>query len=155
MELAGRFIKKGFTDKQAKLKAVWENPQISAICSQMPTMSILMANIAAAVDRTALSENDRRHLHDYARQTFSNYCAGCTQICENALAGRVPVGDILRYLMYARTYPETNDARRRFAAIPASVRQRLTTWDYSLAESRCPRRLPIARLMDEAIQELA
>ena len=155
LEMAGRFVRQGFTDKQAKLKAVWENPQISAICSQMPTMSILMANIAAAVDRTSLSGSDRRGLHDYARETYSHYCAGCTRICENAVAGQVPVGDVMRYLMYARNYPDANDARRRFAAIPPSVRRELTRGEYTLAESRCPRRLPIARLMGEAMRELA
>ena len=155
LELAGRFIQKGFTDKQAKLKAVWENPQISAICSQMPTMSILMANIAAAVDRTSLTENDRRHLDRYARETFSQYCAGCTQICENAVAGHVPVGDVMRYLMYARSYGDRHDARRRFAAIPDAIRQQMTREDYSIAEARCPRQLPIARLMGEALEDLA
>lgn len=155
LELAGRFIEKGFTDKQAKLKAIWENPQISAICSQMPTMSILMANIAAAVDRTTLTEKDRLHLDRYARETFSHYCAGCTQICENAIAGHVPVGDIMRYLMYSRSYGDGNDARRRFAAIPDSIRRQMAQEDYSVAEARCPRRLPIARLMKEAMGELA
>jgi predicted aldo/keto reductase-like oxidoreductase len=155
LELAGRFVTKGFTDKQAKLKAIWENPQISAICSQMPTMSILMANIAAAVDRTSLTDNDHQHLDRYASETFSHYCAGCTQICENAVAGHVPVGDVMRYLMYARSYGDRHDARRRFAAIPEAIRQRLTRTDYTIAEARCPRRLPIARLMDEAVNELA
>jgi hypothetical protein len=155
LELAGRFVQKGFTDKQAKLKAVWDNPQISAICSQMPTMAILMANIAAAVDRTTLTDNDRQHLDRYARETFSHYCAGCTQICQNAIAANVPVGDVMRYLMYARSYADTNDARRRFAAIPHAVRQQMTRADYSAAEARCPRRLPIARLMGEALEDLA
>jgi hypothetical protein len=155
LKLAGRFVQKGFSDKQAKLKAVWENPQISAICSQMPTMSILMANIAAAVDRTALTDNDRRYLHDYARETFSHYCAGCTRICEEAVAGKVPVGDVMRYLMYARGYGETHDARGRFAAIPDAVRRQLTRQDYTLAESRCPRGLPIGRLMRDAVDNLA
>lgn len=155
LELAGRFLKQGFTDAQAKLKAVWGNPQISAICSQMPTMAILMANIAAAVDRTSLSATDRRHLNGFAQKTFSHYCAGCTAICESALGGEVPVGDVMRYLMYARSYPDTNNARRRFAAIPEKVRRQMTGIDYSLAESRCPRRLPIARLMAEAARELA
>jgi predicted aldo/keto reductase-like oxidoreductase len=155
LELAGRFVKKGFTDKQAKLKAVWENPQISAICSQMPTMAILMANIAAAVDRTTLSDNDRQHLERYARETFSHYCAGCTQICQNAIAENVPVGDVMRYLMYARNYGDLNDARRRFAAVPDAVRKKLIQADYSAAEARCPRQLPIARLMGEALEDLA
>ena len=155
LELAGRFVKKGFTDKQAKLKAVWENPQISAICSQMPTMAILMANIAAAVDRTTLTDSDRQHLERYARETFSHYCAGCTQICQNAIAEKVPVGDVMRYLMYARSYGDSNDARRRFAAIPDAVRKKMTQADYSAAEARCPRQLPIARLMGEALEDLA
>ncbi len=155
LELAGRFVQKGFTDKQAKLKAVWENPQISAICSQMPTMSILMANIAAAVDRTSLTQNERQQLERYARETFSHYCAGCSQICENAVAVKLPVGDIMRYLMYARSYGDSQDARRRFAAIPDAIRQQLTRQDYTVAEARCPRQLPIARLMSEALRELA
>ncbi|BBO84673.1 aldo/keto reductase [Desulfosarcina ovata] len=155
LELAGRFVRKGFTDKQAKLKAVWENPNISAICSQMPTMSILMANIAAAVDRTALTRNDHRHLNRYARDTYAGYCAGCTRICENALAGKVPVGDVMRYLMYAQNYGDTHDARLKLAAIPEAVRRRLAETDYSAAEARCPRRLPIGRLMDKALRELA
>ncbi|MFO7496663.1 MAG: aldo/keto reductase [Desulfobacterales bacterium] len=155
LELAGRFLQKGFTDKQAKLKAVWENPQISAICSQMPTMSILMANIAAAVDRTSLTENERQQLERYARETFSHYCAGCSQICENAVAVKLPVGDVMRYLMYARSYGDSQDARRRFAAIPDAIRQQLTRQDYTVAEARCPRQLPIARLMGEAVRELA
>ncbi len=155
LELAGRFVQKGFTDKQAKLKAVWENPQVAAICSQMPTMSILMANVAAAVDRTALSGADRRHLDHYAHDTYAHYCAGCTQICERAVAGRVPVGDVMRYLMYARSYTNGHDARQRFAAIPQAVRDRLTRTDYRAAEAGCPRQLPIARLMAQAAQELA
>ncbi len=155
LELAGRFVQKGFTDKQAKLKAVWENPQIASICSQMPTMAILMANIAAAVDRTALTENETQHLDRYARETFSHYCAGCTQICEKTLAGHVPVGDVMRYLMYARSYGDRDDARRRFAAISDAVRQQMIQADYSAAEARCPRRLPIARLMGEALEDLA
>lgn len=155
LELAGRFLQKGFTDKQAKLKAVWENLQISAICSQMPTMSILMANIAAAVDRTSLTENERQQLERYAHETFSHYCAGCSQICENAVAVKLPVGDVMRYLMYARSYGDSQDARRRFAAIPDAIRQQLTREDYTVAEARCPRQLPIARLMGEALRELA
>jgi predicted aldo/keto reductase-like oxidoreductase len=151
LELAGRFVQKGYTDKQAKLKAVWENPQISAICSQMPTMSILMANIAAAVDRTSLTDNDRFHLERYATETFSCYCAGCAQICENAVPGNIPIGDVMRYLMYEKTYGDTHDARKFFNSISPEIRDRMMVEDFSVAESRCPRKLPIARLMHEAV----
>ncbi|MEJ2170087.1 MAG: aldo/keto reductase, partial [Desulfobacterales bacterium] len=49
LKLAGRFLQKGFTDGQAKLKAVWRNPQIASICSEMPNMTLLMSNVAAQV----------------------------------------------------------------------------------------------------------
>jgi uncharacterized protein len=155
LALAGRFLARGFTDKQAKLKAVWENPRISAVCSQMPTMSILMANIAAALDRTALTMDDRRHLDRYARETFSHYCAGCMAICESAVAGHIPVANVMRYLMYARSYGAVDEARHGFAAIPQAARRRMVRADYARAEFRCPRRLPIGRLMKEAVDELA
>ena len=58
LQMAGRFLSKGFTDAQAKLKAVWSNPAISSICSEMPNMTILKANVAAALDRTTLSHRD-------------------------------------------------------------------------------------------------
>jgi len=57
--------------------------------------------------------------------------------------------------MYARSYGDSQDARRRFAAIPDAIRQQLSRQDYTVAEARCPRQLPIARLMGEALQELA
>ena len=55
LELAGRFLQKGYTNAQARLKAVWENQQIASICSEMPNMSILMANTAAAMDKTDIA----------------------------------------------------------------------------------------------------
>ena len=42
LEMADRFLKRGFTDKQAKLKVIWENPQIASLCSQMPNLTILI-----------------------------------------------------------------------------------------------------------------
>ena len=50
LKLAGKFMKKGFTDAQAKLKAVWEQPNIASICTEMPNMTLLMSNVAAAMD---------------------------------------------------------------------------------------------------------
>ena len=52
-------------------------------------------------------------------------------------------------------YPEQAEARRIFAQIPAGVRNRLLSTDYSLAEARCPRRLPIRQLVAEAVGKLA
>ena len=155
LKLAGRFLQKGFTDKQAKLKAVWENPKIASICSQMPNLTIVMANVAAAVDKTSLSAEDKSLLERYACETASGYCAGCTRICQAALAAPVPVGDVMRYLMYYHDYGDRDRARALFAELPAETRSRLRQVDYSSAEERCPQKIAIGRLMREAGRILA
>ncbi len=154
LRVAGHFLKKGYTGPQAKLKAVWENPHIASICSQMPNMDILMANTAAAMNTTALSAADMNLLRRLDRETASTYCAGCADICEACLAAPVPVADIMRYLMYRRNYGDAQRAAALFARLPREVHRRLTTTDYRPAEKRCPRRIPIGRLMAEAAREL-
>ncbi|MGD8960994.1 MAG: aldo/keto reductase [Desulfobacterales bacterium] len=155
LKLAGKFLKKGFTDAQAKLKAVWQNPQISSICSQMPNMTILMANVAAALDKTQLSARDNELLRRYAQETRSTYCAGCTHICESCVDGDAPIGDVMRYLMYATSYENEALAMEGFRTIPQKVQTRLSRLDFSRAERKCPQGLPIARLIQEAIKKLA
>ena len=155
MEMAGRFMEKGFTDAQAKLMAVWQNPDIASICSQMPNMSILMSNIAAAVNKTELSARDTGLLQRYARETQSDYCTGCTNICQSAVRENVPIGDVMRYLMYCRSYGDRHYATVEFNKIPEKIRRRLATTDYIKAEQRCPQKMAIGRLMQEAIKELS
>ena len=152
LDLAGRFLQKGFTDAQAKLKSVWENAQISSICSRMKNMTILMSNVAAALDKTQLSTRDTELLQRYAQETRSGYCAGCTAICESHVKGKAPIGDVMRYLMYCNSYDDYEYAAAGFKRIPGKIRRRLTHLDYALAERKCPQGLPIARLMQEAIR---
>jgi predicted aldo/keto reductase-like oxidoreductase len=155
LKMAGRFVEKGFTDKQARLKAVWENPNIASICSQMPNLTILGANVAAARDMTKLSKADFDSMREYALETACGYCAGCGRICLAAVDGQVPVNDVMRCLMYHRDYREPELARAAFAGLPEEVRQRLTAVDYTRAEQACPQGLPIARLMRQAEEMLA
>jgi len=155
LKLAGRFMEKGFSDKQAKLKAVWENPNIASICSQMPNMTVLMANVAAAADKTKLSSRDRELLRQYAQETASDYCRGCAYHCESVIDGDVPVCDIMRYLMYYRDYGDRDRARLLFNDIPPNIRSHIAHLDYSGAEQRCPQKMPIGKLMREAVEILA
>jgi len=155
LKMAGRFLEKGFTDKQARLKAVWENPNIASICSQMPNLTILGANVAAARDMTKLTRGDFDSLQEYAQETACGYCAGCGHICMAAVGSAVPVNDVMRSLMYNQDYGEPDLARRTFAALPADIRQRLTAVDYTQAEQACPQGLPIAALMRQAAEVLA
>ncbi len=145
---------RGFTPAQAKLKAVLENPQIAVACVQMPNMKFCRENIAAALDRKELGSLARAALDCHAQATADRYCGGCNHLCGAAVAGAVPVRDVMRHLLYYHNYAEL-DARAMFAELPASQRAQLTQIDYEAAERVCPHRLPIAQLMREASALLA
>jgi len=154
-KLVQKFLERGFTDKQAKLKAVWENPNIASICSQMPNLAYLSANVAAARDLKSLAESDFEALERFAAETRSGYCAGCGRICQAAVGGKVPVNDVMRCLMYYRDYGDRELARSVFAGLSEAARSQLTEVDYSKAEKACPQGLAIATLMAEASELLA
>ena len=154
-KLLEKFLERGFTDKQAKLKAVWENSNIASVCSQMPNLAYLSANVAAARDLKALAKSDFDALEHFALETRSGYCAGCGRICQAAVGGKVPVNDVMRCLMYYKDYGDRALARDVFAGLPEEARMKLTEVDYSTAEEACPQGLAIARLMAEASELLA
>lgn len=154
-KLTAAFMEKGFTEHQAKLKAVWTQPDIAAICSQMPNMTIFKANVAAAVDTTPLSSRDMRLFQDYAAATANQYCAGCSDICEAAVMGKVPIRDIMRFHMYNQSYGQLDWARDHFKALPNEVQKEMTRMDFRAAERRCPHHLPIAKMMRKALDDFA
>ena len=151
-EMVETFMEKGMTEHQAKLKAVWTNPHIASICSQMPDMTILKANVAAAMDTTPLTSGQMGLLEKYAEETAHQYCAGCGHICEAAVAGRVPIGDIMRFHMYRESYGRPDWAREHFHRLGPDMHRRLAETDFAAAERCCPRRMPIALLMRRAIE---
>jgi predicted aldo/keto reductase-like oxidoreductase len=153
--MAGRFMQKGFTDQQAKLMAVWEDRRIASICSQMPNLTIMATNGAAAVDQTRLTQSDRALLTRYARETYTDYCAGCGRLCSEALGKDVPINDVMRCLMYVHSYQDLMLARSTFETLPAQTKALLAQLDYSRAERSCPRNLPIGQMMREAANLLA
>ena len=146
------FLAKGYTPEQAKLKVVWDNPHIASICSAMPNMTILQANAAAALNRDNLSTSDKQHLEQYARLTAPGYYAGCASICESAVGPSIPISDIMRYLMYDRTYGQPELASGYFRKIHPDARKQLLFTDFSKAECRWPQNMPIAQLMKEAAE---
>ena len=153
--LTDRFIKKGFTPEQTKLKVVWENPLIASICSEMPNLTILQANVAAALNQTKLSLQDKQLLESYARASAPGYCAGCANVCESALHNSVPISDIMRYLMYHDEYGKRQHAIQRFNDLPSAMRKQLGDIDYARAEQLCPQKMPIARLIHRAVEKLS
>jgi predicted aldo/keto reductase-like oxidoreductase len=146
---------KGFTEGQAKIKAVMEDERIAAVTVGMNSVALINENVAAMLDKTKLAQDDKDALAEYASATCSGYCAGCAHICDAAVAGVSNINDVMRSLMYHNSYGDTQLAKQTFAQIPADVRARLLTADYRLAEQRCPQRMPIAKLIREAVEKLA
>jgi predicted aldo/keto reductase-like oxidoreductase len=154
-KLTDHFLRRGFTEGQAKIKAVLSDQRISSACVGMKNIALLTSNVAAVFDKTEFTPEDMKVFKKVAQETRSGYCAGCAHICDAVLPDMPYVSDIMRYLMYHNSYGEKELARQLFAELPAQARDELTRTDYSPAEARCPQHLPIARLMAEAMKKLA
>jgi len=155
LKMTDNFLEKGYTAEQAKLKIVWDNPNIASICSAMPNMTILQANVAAALNKKHLSEADRQCLEQYARQTAPGYCAGCANICESAVHLDIPISDILRYSMYYHSYGDRDMAVRLFNTLPSDVDSNILKADYSKAEKYCPQRIEIGKVLKKTLHDLS
>ncbi|MHC4122128.1 MAG: aldo/keto reductase [Planctomycetota bacterium] len=154
-KLVKHFQKKGFTEGQAKIKVVLEDKRISSACVKMQNVTLLTSNVSAVLDKTKFSQADMNVFKDYARVNCNDYCAGCANICDSALPETPFISDIMRYLMYYNSYGEQNIARELFAQIPTNVRGKLLRIDYSSVEAYCPQRLPIGKLVTDAVSKLA
>jgi aryl-alcohol dehydrogenase-like predicted oxidoreductase len=155
LKMTENFLEKGYTAEQARLKAVWGNPEIASICSAMPNMTILQANAAAASNPKPLSEKDTQRLDSYAQKTAPGYCAGCAHICEAALDPAIPVADLMRCAMYRYGYGDRDAALRFFRSLPADAMAGILEADYSRAEKFCPQKMPIGHVLKTTFGDLA
>ncbi len=158
-KLLEKLLGGGQSEYQARLQAVWSNPAISSICSMMTTPEALLANASASWQTASWQTPSSSPLAAYQRprghrSSEGKYRTGCASVCEGSLAEAAPVADVMRQLMYARSYGDRARARAEFAALGPAALEALGRQDYSLAEQRCPQRLPIARWMADARREL-
>lgn len=149
-KLAERFLGQGYSPEQAKLKAVWQDRRIASLCSQMPNLAVLAANAAAAMDKTKLAASDLEALVDYACASRDSWCAGCANLCEEAVDGQVPVAEVMRFLMYNNCHREPELARELFGRTVPGGAAALLAADYGEAQRSCPQGLDIAGLMRQA-----
>jgi uncharacterized protein len=156
-EVIEYFTQKGFTEAQAKIKAVLQDKRICSACIGVGRGNIeqLITDVDAVFDKRQLDKKDLAFLADHAASTCDGYCAGCSNICAGAAHDMPYIAAVMRSLMYYNSYGDAEMAKQAFAEIPAGARAKLTTIDYTLAEKRCPNRMPIARLMREASAKLA
>lgn len=143
----------GLSFEQTKLRAVWQNPPVTSICSLMPNVSVLQANASAALDERPLDGEVTKLLAEYAEGTGKYFCRRCGT-CETKSPGKIPIFNVMESLMYAHGYGSRALAKKVFSQIPAEVRERLVGSDYSSAEGECPQKMPITQLMQRAYVEL-
>lgn len=155
LNMTGKFLEKGYTIEQAKLKAVWDNPHIASICSAMSNMTILKANVDASLNSQQLSKGDKQRLELYARKTGPGYCAGCGQICESVVDMEIPISDIMRYSMYYHGYGDHKRSLAGFHQLPKDVKNDILKADFSEAEKCCPQKIKISKVLRRAHQDLA
>jgi predicted aldo/keto reductase-like oxidoreductase len=139
--------------EQAKLRAIWQNPHLTSICSLMPKLKTVQSNVRAALDECPLDARVRKLLADYAASTANYFCNRCGA-CEMANVDRIPICSIMDMLMYTRRYGMLELVAAMFARVPADLRDKMSSSDYSIAEECCPQKMPIAQLMKEAFEEL-
>jgi uncharacterized protein len=143
--------------EQAKLKAIWQNPNVTSICSLMPNSAVLQSNVSAAMEERPLDPEAKKLLTDYADSTRKYFCGRCGK-CDPVNADKIPIFDIMEMLMYSRGYTGNaslgNFIAKKFAQIPLEIRNQIKGSDYSMAENICPYKMPIAELMKEAYTEL-
>ena len=142
-----------YNQHQAVLKAVWADKRISAAVSHMDTLTKLRQNIAAALDKTKLSQAELRELRRFAKASRSAACDGCDHVCGAHVDGPVRIADTMRYLMYHDVYGDPAEAKRRFAELPPAARE-LAAYDFSAAKAACPHAVDLVWHMKRAQQVL-
>jgi predicted aldo/keto reductase-like oxidoreductase len=149
------FMDKGYTEVQARIKAILQDGRIASACVGVKSVTELEENINAVVDKQQLTKQDHQVLADYARKTKTDYCAGCAHICSCACPDMPYIAEVMRYMMYHNSYGEQILAKENFAMLPSAAKAKLLTADYSLAAKLCPNHLPIAKIMSQAARKLA
>lgn len=139
--------------EQVKLKAIWQNPLLTSVCSLMPDLVVLQANVDAARDEQPLDPEISKLLAEYANGTGHYFCRRCGA-CETANADQVPIGAIMEMLMYSRRYGKKEWAAKRFAQLSRDIRNKMAHCSFASAEKICPQKMPITQLLKEAQLEL-
>lgn len=148
------FLDKGYTEGQAKIKTILQDDRLCSACLSMNNIAYLTANVAAVLDKTKLSQADMEFMNGYAKETATGYCSGCG-LCNSAVPQMPYINDVMRSLMYNHKYENPALAKETFANVQARVNCKISEVDYSKAESICPNRNEIGKLMLEAEKLLA
>jgi len=153
-KLYQHFISKGFSEGQAKIKVTLQDDRICSACVGMQSIATLTQNVAAVLDKTQLTKSDVEFLENYAKATCSGYCSACG-LCASANPQMPYVSQIMRAMMYHNNYGDVAMAKETFSDATSKLHAPLGSFDYSRAESICPNKIAIGKMMKNAEQLFA
>ncbi len=142
------------TPFQGLLHAIWTDERISSSCVSMRNTDQIRANADAARRYEPVQAADIRQLRDAVLAQGPTLCADCDGRCSVAAGTGAELGNLTRFLTYHEHHGLRTEARRNYAALPASARD----WsgaDLEAARAACPNRLDFARLLPEVDRHLA
>lgn len=110
-----------------------------------------------AAAKLKLAQIDRDSLERYAADTHSEYCRGCSHICETACPAEVRIADILRFEMYHKHYGVNHHEFAKQSYLELTSLERIQNYcgDCRKCEEACPYDLPIVDKMSYVERELA
>jgi ferredoxin len=114
-----RFRDRHATFKQAALKWVLANPQVSNLVISISSRR--QVDEYAAASGAPMSEGEQAALAEYAALFSTEICRFCNA-CEAACPDEVRIADVLRFAMYFHEYGQEERGRESYARLVAAER---------------------------------
>ena len=138
--------------RDASIKFVISNPDISAVCHSMNSFDELETFVGLSGKR--LSENELGILNHYKESLGNLYCRHACGICEPSCPHNVPVNTILRYNHYFEAQKHEKRAMEKYKSLQMGKNLPCSTCSgYCLAA--CPHNIPAQALLVKAEQNLS
>ena len=129
------------------IRFVMQNPHVSVVIPGMAEEKEIEQNIAAAVDNSPLTEEERAEISRIRNTLGTEFCRRCNY-CAPCTAGINISGSIL-FEGYFNRYDLKDWAYERYMALPVRADACV---DCGVCESRCPYNLPIRKML-KRVQE--
>jgi predicted aldo/keto reductase-like oxidoreductase len=110
------YEEEGATFPEAALRWVFSDPNVDMAIVSMESTELADAYIRAS-GQSGLRTRDARILERYVRDHTADYCRSGCSVCESSCPLGVPIADVLRQRMYAKSYGNLALARTGYAEL--------------------------------------
>ena len=153
-QILPEFKEMGLSPYQAVLHAVWTDPRIASICSDMPNLHVVRENTTAARNFKPMDAEKVGAVIGLYERYGRRYCNACDGRCRRAGGTDAALNDITRALSYYERDGLQDKARQLYAGLTPEQRN----WhgaDLAAASAACACRLDFATLLPRAEEKLA